>query len=150
MSQSKNISELIHEYDQLLIRDLGFGDWKVWEPMINRIMNILGVYSFKRVILSEAHKNPGPQIVMYLVNSWVSEREGKYWGNLVSLNESLRVTPYKDEKVYKLHVKTRGELIETLFSETVFLDYDIICDLFDSEEYKVLKRLDGIETILSI
>lgn len=142
MLPSKNIDKIILEYNNILIRDLGFGDWRIWEPMISKVMNTLGVDSLEGMSLMEAKKCPGREIVMALIRRWLSGK-GKYWGNLVRIEEYTDITPYFDYIEYTIKVKNKGELLEELSGHEVYQDYEILRGIFESRDYHILMELDG-------
>lgn len=142
MLPSENINKIILEYNEILVRDLGFSDWKIWEPMISKIIDILGVSSLCEMSLGKAHKYPGKEIVKSLINSWISKK-GKYWKNLVGIEKSTKITPYNDYVEYKIKIKTKKELLEELSGPEVYLDYQILQNIFESQDYKTLIKLNG-------
>lgn len=144
MSLSKNISldMLSYEYDQLLIRDLGFNT-KPWESMITKIVETLGVEpNLQDVTLMEATKNPGPFIVKALIGKWASER-GNYWRELYWIKEYSVSGPYYDYTEYEICIKTLEEFLKELSGMTVYKNYHLIKSIFESQDYKVLKELNG-------
>ena len=144
MSPSESTSNLIKEYSYLLTRDLGFNEWKDWEPMILQVMKILGVKSILGITLSEATPRPGKKIIEALVSEWAKER-GKYWGELMEITESSGVTPYYDYKEYCIKIKSPEEFLSRLPGSTVYNNYNILHEIFESQDYQTLRKLNGIK-----
>lgn len=149
MSRSESIDKIILEYDKILIRDLGFNDWKVWEPMILKIMDTLGVYSLGGTSLKEDRWCPGKKITLSLIHEWMTGK-GKYWKNLVSIEESIKSTPYYDCQEYVVRVKTKYQLLEELQKLEIYENYHTIRDIFESKDYETLCKLDGVRIEVKI
>lgn len=148
MSPSESINKIRNEYNEVLLRDLGFGDWSVWEPMITKIVETLKVDSLGPLFLTKAEIFPGKKITLYLIKRWTSQR-GKYWEDLVSIDEYSGSSPYHDYKEYKLHVKTLDEFLKNLGGSDVYTNYSLIRGVFESKDYKTLQELNGIKVIIT-
>lgn len=149
MLPSMNIDKIIYEYDQLLIRDLGFRDWRAWEPMINEVMNTLGITSLGNTTLKEAHINPGEEITKALIMEWINEKtSGKYWRDLVYLKFSIKSTPYQDYLEYQIYVKTLDEILNGMSGKEVYNNYENLRKLVMSDEYKTLRKLHGVKVTI--
>lgn len=135
--------KFVDEYSEVLLESLGFNDYEDWEPMITKMEEILGDLTLRGVILPEAKPRPGKTIVTLLLNSWLSER-GKYWGNLAIIKENTVITPYNDYTKYIIHILGELELVETLDPILVYRDYDIIKNIFKSDDYQKLLGLEGL------
>lgn len=143
MLRSESIDRLILEYDNLLVRDLGFSDWENWMPMISEVMDTLGVVSLKGMSLEKAQRDPGKDIVLFLIQRWTSGK-GKYWDNLVYLEESKEVTPYDDYLRYTIKIKSEGMFLTELTGSEVYSSYETIKNIFKSQDYQTLYKLDGV------
>ena len=135
------LQNIVSEYNQLLLRDLGFKDWKIWEPLITKISETLGVTSLGSWKLTETRENPGPEIVRALFLEWSKKMGGGYWNNLVTLKEIREFNPYSDYKVYQVYVKNIDDLLSELRGREVYYNHSRIQKIFDSKEYKNLQSL---------
>ena len=148
MLHSVNFCKLSYEYDQLLIRDLGFCT-KPWEPMISKIVSTLGIEpDLRGVTLTEATKNPGPFIIESLITRWTSER-GKYWVDLVRVDKYSGSSPYHDYIEYGIYIKTPEEFLKELQSQEVYNNYELIRSIFESRDYEILRELHGTKITIT-
>lgn len=138
---------IIEEYNKILVRDLGFSDYKDWMPMITKITDTLGIESMEGIKLTKAKVNPGKDIVKKLIQSWLNPR-GFIWGKLFYISETKKFTPYKDYLEYEIHIRKVSELIGIMTGTEVYENYESLKRLSEDPNYKTLRQLDGVKVII--